>query len=728
MGCCGLNIEENNEKSSINNAGKQINYNHIELFGKGMSKEDSNENKSLIKINEILNEDCDNMEKSLSSEKENLSESIDISEIFPKKIDYDEIKKQMEYIIEKNFIFFILIFGKNFQKIYLKFLIDFNHIYELARELKTSYYTLSYEKVKEIIDGINDAKITENGLYDKKLYELVGNFPKKIKKVNHINIYKLLSENKDLQIELIIAYIKNLLLYENFNKNNFSFLMIRYLQDIGFCFRIINNSLYEILYQDEFIGYEHHLDLRMLFFMNMLSSSKLKSDFPQDLLQYATESARVKDTIIIGNQNFRNHIRGLNIPCERINELDDIMFDSFFKNPYKAENKYKITKYFIICEKELERKYLDLFKCLSAKYGFGFLFLVYKKNKDIVEEKYDLKKIKPIIYIYEDFELIEIYKDNNIRLKANLDKLLSKNFSKAQLKMNDLVERIIYKNIKDFKYNCEDGWDIFENENNINNDPFKLKINISYFHDFIDLILGNIIQSYKENNALEIFFKYYSNYFFLTLQPEFIINMTAYAKMFLYAYTLDEGDPNKNLYCIINNDLRSSIPEKVNRHFDLIKLIGGLIINKSLKSYNNIVYRATFLKDELIQKIKIGQTMINSAFWSSTKKESVSKTFLEQNHKNCLIITEGGLNNNVDIHSEEISKYPEEEEVLFLPFCTFKIKSFDKVNEGNKWYYKLVLDKNSDSSIIKPFDEEIIDSLDFKLRDCLFSQFQLILN
>ena len=136
------------------------------------------------------------------------------------------------------------------------------------------------------------------------------------------------------------------------------------------------------------------------------------------------------------------------------------MFDSFFKNPYKAENKYKITKYFIICEKELERKYLDLFKCLSAKYGFGFLFLVYKKNKDIVEEKYDLKKIKPIIYIYEDFELIEIYKDNNVRLKANLDKLLSKNFSKAQLIMNDLVERIIYKNIKDFKYNCEDGWDI----------------------------------------------------------------------------------------------------------------------------------------------------------------------------------------------------------------------------------------------------------------------------
>ena len=63
---------------------------------------------------------------------------------------------------------------------------------------------------------------------------------------------------------------------------------------------------------------------------------------------------------------------------------------------------------------------------------------------------------------------------------------------------------------------------------------------------------------------------------------------------------------------------------------------------------------------------------------------------------------------------EEISRYPKEEEVLFLPFCKFKIKSFSKVNENNLNYYKLELEKDSDSSVIKPLDKDSIDSLNFE--------------
>ena len=193
-----------------------------------------------------------------------------------------------------------------------------------------------------------------------------------------------------------------------------------------------------------------------------------------------------------------------------------------------------------------------------------------------------------------------------------------------------------------------------------------------------------------------------------------MVNMTSYAKMFLYAYTLEEKDLHKNLYSILNDDLRSSNPSRINRHFDIIKLIGGLINIKELKSYTGKVYRATYLKDVLIKKIKIGLTITNSAFWSSTKKESIALKFLKKNnYKNGLIIAEGCSNNNVDIHLEEISRYPKEEEVLFLPFCKFTIKSFEKVNENNLNYYKLVLEKESDSSIIKPFDKNIIESLNF---------------
>ena len=147
------------------------------------------------------------------------------------------------------------------------------------------------------------------------------------------------------------------------------------------------------------------------------------------------------------------------------------------------------------------------------------------------------------------------------------------------------------------------------------------------FHDFIDKVLFNFYQSYEEHKSLETFFKYYSKYLCLNLQPQLIINMTAYAKMILYAYSLEQNDANKNLYCIINDDLRSKIPQKVDRFLDLVKLIGGLIKNKSLKSFNGKLYRASFLKKELINNIKIGQTMTNSAFWSSTKKNLSQKSF-----------------------------------------------------------------------------------------------------
>ena len=202
--------------------------------------------------------------------------------------------------------------------------------------------------------------------------------------------------------------------------------------------------------------------------------------------------------------------------------------------------------------------------------------------------------------------------------------------------------------------------------------------------------------------------------------------MTAFAKMFLYAYTLDEQDPNKNLSCIVNDDWRSSQPQKVNRYIKLIKVIGALVKLKNLKSYNGFVYRASFLKEELIQNLKYGDYIINSAFWSLTKKESVAKNFLRGSHKNTLIITKGELINNIDIHSEKISKYPNEEEVLFLPFCNFRIVSFEKVNEGNKNDYKLVLQSTSEISLIEPYHEKYINTFNCENKEVQYNDVLII--
>ena len=74
---------------------------------------------------------------------------------------------------------------------------------------------------------------------------------------------------------------------------------------------------------------------------------------------------------------------------------------------------------------------------------------------------------------------------------------------------------MINEDIKYLKSTSEDGWDLFE----YNKKNYHLNLNIiaGCFHNYISHIIGHFIESYKERNALDIFFKYYSNYFFLTL-------------------------------------------------------------------------------------------------------------------------------------------------------------------------------------------------------------------
>ena len=65
--------------------------------------------------------------------------------------------------------------------------------------------------------------------------------------------------------------------------------------------------------------------------------------------------------------------------------------------------------------------------------------------------------------------------------------------------------------------------------------------------------------------------------------------------------------------------------------------------------------------------------------------------FLLKYKKNILLHTKIKEGNNIDIDLEKLSKYPNEKEILFLPYCYFEIKSFEKANENGYEYYKLKL-------------------------------------
>lgn len=138
--------------------------------------------------------------------------------------------------------------------------------------------------------------------------------------------------------------------------------------------------------------YEYKFDRRILFFLNLIENLCYEKEYPADLLKFATEASRIKDTIILGDKQFRNNIKALNLPCERINDLDDNMLDLFFYKPFKINKKYNVVKYFVICEKkDFDDKYLEQLTNLSSKYGFAYLFLVYIKNEQLIDIRDDLK-------------------------------------------------------------------------------------------------------------------------------------------------------------------------------------------------------------------------------------------------------------------------------------------------------------------------------------------------
>jgi hypothetical protein len=300
----------------------------------------------------------------------------------------------------------------------MKFLEAYGKMFEHSFMIKTTLYTLSFEKVKKIIELFKENEIRSFIISDNFYNRLINkNFLKRFEDFTDIcdDIFVIFYEIVDIQIEIIISSIKIFQINQEFNINNITYSFIKYFQDIGFCIKFFYYLLYSLIYADEFLGFEYHLDIRILYFNELYSNLMPQTNIPANLLQIATESSKIKDTIILGDEQFKNHIKGLKLPCQRINALDDNKLDSFFQNPFKENNKYKVLRYFIICDENSEKKYLEEFEKLSSKYGFAYLFIVYLKNKQLSDLRFNLREEKSSIYILGDDELLEIFIDNKER-------------------------------------------------------------------------------------------------------------------------------------------------------------------------------------------------------------------------------------------------------------------------------------------------------------------------
>ena len=170
------------------------------------------------------------------------------------------------------------------------------------------------------------------------------------------------------------------------------------------------------------------------------------------------------------------------------------------------------------------------------------------------------------------------------------------------------------------------------------------------------------------------------------------------SKYYCRLYTI-----NSNFYQDINKELREN---KKENYLIYIKMFYEGIKLKSLPlSSNNVLYRGSKISKNEIQKIKDylgkkidglpGAIVFSKSFLSFSKDKEQAQEFLKDKNKKenlCKVLytieKDEIIDFNLATHSdiEQISKYPEEKEVLFFPFSSFEIKEIKEsqfINESN---------------------------------------------
>lgn len=513
----------------------------------------------------------------------------------------------------------------------------------------------------------------------------------------------ILGEVKDLKflqiflINYLKLFIKSIFKFE-FDEYSKYPNMIYNLMDLDFCLKLFFFRVYELLnckeYKIRCRGSIDQIDKRILVFNGKYlckhyDREKALKYISNENLNKLNESLKIRDFIIIGNENFHQEIKSI----EKF--FSDIKFVYLSKSEVrdylktrKKTDRYRNFTYFIIIKaKEAEKIYKDLYT-LRNDFGLNLLLIVYLNNaKTLINKLPFLNGSFIPIYI--------VYNINNIINLINCQKNLSCafNFSESSTNISNTLSRLKFpkswsenKNSIDNRISSEDGWELVES---VPQEIFKIKSSVVLAGMFlIDKLKVNMYKIYKENNIESLFFEKYCKYFFFKIIPEdCYFSRNVVVKQFCYAYTLDEGK-NKSFYYIMNRDLRSGNPSKIEKYIQIISILNEAIENNYVKSFEGELFRGTGMPIDFIEnKIVEGKVLTNLSFWSASKSREVAESFLKG--KNILFIIKT-KKNNIDIDEEKISKF-NEKEVLFLPYSKFLIKSKKKTIFENNEIYEVKL-------------------------------------
>ena len=535
---------------------------------------------------------------------------------------------------------------------------------------------LNFEEIKKIVDD-KEFKFESLLFPTTETDKIIDKLSKKIMKGESIldeeNDIRELQKNAitDLTFKAKLLLGTNLCDYYqiiNFIRDADFCLKLIIIQRIPYFFKLKNNFLDEVLISLNIsdIRIKHYI----LYLFNILAKNE-ESHFNENEINLINDSLTIKDFIIIGDNAFHKKFieveKKIKPKSFKYLNIENI---SNYLNGNKKQKPIVPYFYFLIIKANIFSSNYEKIISSSLEFGITFLIFLYCEN-DYIIPKNSVNFLLPTIVVYSPEDILKY-----LSQKLNFyDPLIMPNLKKyVNLEDSNVI---LNDNIINDPDECFELSETFDKNLIFAKHIFKFLDNIDYILEFTK----NIYNIYKEHNALDIFFNKYCLYFGWRLYPELVSFNICFVKRFLYIYCRE--DKKKSFYKIMNDDLRSKNPKKIEKYFNILALINQCIEEKWLISYGGTVYRGTNINENLIKTFFPGKKLINTAFVSTSKDYNVAKKFLENKNRNCFIIIKA-LKNNIDIDNANLSPY-NEKEVLFLPYNEFKVDNIStEIKIGKK--------------------------------------------
>eukprot|EP00826_Nyctotherus_ovalis_P003154 TRINITY_DN10639_c0_g1_i4.p1 TRINITY_DN10639_c0_g1~~TRINITY_DN10639_c0_g1_i4.p1 ORF type:complete len:863 (-),score=194.43 TRINITY_DN10639_c0_g1_i4:27-2615(-) len=193
-------------------------------------------------------------------------------------------------------------------------------------------------------------------------------------------------------------------------------------------------------------------------------------------------------------------------------------------------------------------------------------------------------------------------------------------------------------------------------------------------------------KQYRELESADVYWKAYAPLFGVIPKKNNILDIN-FGKNLLRAYTLQDKPP---FYKMLNEVFRRGNSAQISKYRAFYVTLHDLAKKGILKHYCGTVFRGTYFNELVLQSLKRGQTIFSSCFTSTSKSPVVAADFARKTGRNVMLEIElhPRGSSNIDIHEEKMSIYPEEQEVLLLPFTKFEVMSVG--TEGKLTTVKMV--------------------------------------